>query len=113
MWGRDNGAMALARQALDEAKTAASAVALLAVQMQSHMAECSKSSERVEKALEAFRRDSQDWRRGLGERLDEQDENTAEVKDAVSKLLRGGLISGLMIALSIIGFLIAHLPIFK
>ena len=55
----------------------------------------------MEKALESFKQDSQDWRAGLGRRLDRQD-----------KLLWGALVGCLLASVSVVGFLVAHLPMF-
>lgn len=102
---RNGSAMALARDAKDNAIRAEMAASALAVELRSHVLECAKSWERLDRnmARSAEERsvDFREWREDLGRRLDRQDRIQLNVLAGVAAIL-----------VSALGFLIAHLNLF-
>lgn len=100
-WNGHASAMARAEQALTKASETATAQAVLAAQVGSHLAECSRSNADRESKEREARLETQRWREGLGERLDRQD-----------RQLRMTVITGLTamvtVLMSVVGFLVQH-----
>jgi hypothetical protein len=102
MWGgRDSGAMAMASRALEKATEAATGNAVLTAQIGAHLAECTKANADKAARDADFRRQTEQWREGLGVRLDRQD-----------KQLTRAVISGLSALVTVLataaGFLVVH-----
>lgn len=99
---KHSDAMSIAREARDMA-------IISSTELRAHVAECSKSWERLNQTMtqnEASRRDDQSqWRESLGRRLDKQD-----------TINRGNLVAVIMVLLSVLGsvfyFLMPHLGMF-
>ena len=101
MWGRDSGAMAIATQALAKGTEAATGVAVLSAQVGSHLAECSRTNAERAASERENHRLTEEWRKGLGDRLDRQDRQ-------LMRAVVTGLIALATVLLSITGFLLEH-----
>lgn len=101
MWGNGAAAMALARQALAEAGEAKTLSTVLVTKLEGHLVACGRNNELQNAAQIARDLDSREWRLGLGKRLDRQD-----------KLMWSALVGVLLIAFTVIGFLVEHSGLF-
>ena len=91
----------LALEAFNKAIEAERNISMLATTLDSHIKYCTSF------ATESRRRDDE-WRVGLGIRLDQQDRRAAN-QSRLLATVAGGVV---MVLLTIIGFLVAHLPLF-
>lgn len=91
----------LAQQALNKAIETERTLSMLATTLDSHIKYCTSA------AMENRRREDE-WRTGLGQRLDQQDRRAAS-QTRIMLAIAGGVV---MVLLTTIGFLVAHLPLF-
>jgi hypothetical protein len=102
MWGHESAAMALARQASDKADEAKTLSAVLLAKLTDHVEGCGKNWDKLERVLANTKTDGDEWRAGLGRRLDRQD-----------KLMWSALVGVLGLAFAVIGFLVEHSKLFS
>lgn len=94
--------MQLARQADDKANATAALLSAAIASFQAHTKACDDNTKMLRDDIQHERSISQEWRRGLGERLDSQDKVMGRATLLLITVLLSVIGSGL-------GFLLTHL----
>jgi len=99
-------ALRLALEANEKANAVNAMLATAIAEFRAHSASCDASARAMREEMQRDHNGQQEWRRGLGERLDAQDRMMTRVAFMVIGVLCSIIVSGL-------GFLLSHLVSFK
>ena len=102
----DREALRLARQAQDDTNKSNTVIAIGLAKLEAHILTCDNRAKDLQQELQRDRVALQEWRYGLGQRLDAQDRMTRQVA-----LLVIGVLCSIIVTAG--GFLIPHIVTFS